>query len=255
MAKNFDLTGRVALVTGASSGIGRAVALTLAESGAKVVVAARRTDKLFDLVKEIEAKGGKAMAVSADVEKEETLIAAYNDAETKFGPVDTVIANAGINMDGWATQLTVEQLHTLMNVNVTGAFLTAREGARRMMKNVEKGRGRVVLVASMGGLRALPGLAAYCTSKAAVVMMAQALALEWAKYEINVNAVCPGYILTEINKDWFESEHGKKHIQTLPRKRLMALEDLQAAIAYFSSDSCRATTGSVLAISDAQHLA
>ncbi len=250
----FDLTGRTLLVTGASSGLGRRFARIAADAGANVVVAARRADRLTTLVDEIGA--ARALAVSMDVENEASVIAGYDAAERAFGVVDTVIANAGMNSEGMATDVSVEEFDKVMAVNVRGAFLTAREGARRMIAAGSKntGRGRVVLIASIGATYVLPGLAAYCASKAAVLMLGKAMAREWANRGINVNIVCPGYIETEINTDWFVSEGGKKQVAGLPRRRLMEESDLDAVVGYLCSDAARAVTGSVFTVDDGQTL-
>ena len=251
---SFDLTGRTLLVTGASSGLGRRFARIAADAGARVVVAARRADRLASLVEEIGA--ARAVAVSMDVEQEASVIAGYDAGEKAFGPIDTVIANAGMNSEGMATEVSVEEFDKVLAVNVRGAFLTAREGARRMMAagSKESGRGRVVLIASIGAVKVLPGLAAYCASKAAVVMMGKALAREWVNRGISCNMVCPGYIETEINADWFASEGGKKQIASFPRRRLMEDGDLDVVIGYLCSDGARAVTGSVFTVDDGQTL-
>ncbi|QUD89362.1 SDR family NAD(P)-dependent oxidoreductase [Phenylobacterium montanum] len=252
----FDLTGRVALVTGASSGIGHRLALDLARAGAKVVVAARRTDRLESLVAEIKAAGGDALAVAMDVAVEASVSAGYNAAEAAFGPVDTVYANAGMSIEGLAVDLPVEAFDQIMAINVRGVFLTAREGARRMMKagSKQSRRGRIVLVASMGAHKVLPGLTAYCTSKAAVAMMGRSLAREWANQGINVNVICPGYLETELNSDWFHSEGGQKQITTFPRRRLMSEGDLDPILLYLGADASSGTTGSLFNIDDGQSL-
>ena len=255
-ASPFSMTGRVALVTGASSGIGRRLALQLAGAGAKVVVAARRTDRLADLVDEIKAAGGEALAVAMDVSEEASVIAGYDAADAAFGPVDTVYANAGMNIEAMALDMPVEAFDQMISVNLRGVFLTAREGARRMIKagSRDSGRGRIVLVSSIGAHTVLPGLATYCATKAGVAMLGKTLAREWARQGINLNTVCPGFIETELNADWFGREGGQKQIQSFPRKRLMMEEDLDATLLYLGSDACRAVTGSIITLDDGQSL-
>lgn len=252
----FDLTGRVALVTGASSGIGRRLALNLAKGGAKVAAAARRTDRLESLVEEIVAGGGQAVAVEMDVADEASLIAGFGAAESELGPVDTVYANAGMNLEGLAVDLEVEAFDRMVAVNFRGVFLTAREAARRMMRagSRDSGRGRIVLVASIGAHTVLPGLTAYCATKAGVAMMGKSLAREWARQGINVNTVCPGFIETELNADWFATDGGKRQIQSFPRKRLMEDADLDPILLYLGADASRAVTGSVFTLDDGQSL-
>lgn len=251
---SFDLTGRTVLVTGASSGLGARFARTAAAAGARVVLAARRTDRLGALVEELGA--ARAAAVAMDVASEPSVIAGYDAAEAAFGPITSVIANAGMNSEGLATDIGVEEFDRVFAVNVRGVFLTAREGARRMMAHGarEKGDGRIVLIASIGALKVLPGLAAYCGSKAAVVQMGKALAREWINRGVNVNMVCPGYIETEINADWFRSEGGQKQLAGFPRRRLMADADLDPIVSYLISDAARAVTGSVFTVDDGQTL-
>jgi NAD(P)-dependent dehydrogenase (short-subunit alcohol dehydrogenase family) len=252
----YDLNGRTVLVTGASSGLGRRFALSLSGWGAKVVLAARRMDRLHDLVSEINAAGGSAAAVSMDVQDEASVIAGFDAGEAALGPIDTVIANAGMNLEGMAVELAVEDFRKVLDINITGAFLTAREGGRRMIAagSKQSGRGRVVIIASIGAQKVLPGLAAYCASKAGVAMLGKSLAREWANRGINVNVVCPGYIETEINSEWFQEEGGKKQIATFPRRRLMDDSDLDAVIGWLSSDASRAVTGSVFTVDDGQTL-
>ncbi|MBV8593659.1 MAG: SDR family NAD(P)-dependent oxidoreductase, partial [Caulobacteraceae bacterium] len=174
----LDLAGRVALVTGASSGLGRRFASIYAAAGASVVLAARRVDRLESLRAQIEADGGAACAVAMDVTDEASVIAGFDAGGGRFGAIDTVIANAGMNNEALATDITAAAFDEVMAINVRGVFLTAREGARRMMASSsrETGRGRIVIVASIGAVKVLPGLTAYCASKAAVLMMGRSLA-------------------------------------------------------------------------------
>jgi NAD(P)-dependent dehydrogenase (short-subunit alcohol dehydrogenase family) len=256
MDKHFDLTGRAVLITGASSGLGRRFARVLARSGAKVAVAARREDRLHELVVEIAAAGGEALPIAMDVQDEASVMAGFDAAQEAFGPIETVIANAGMNSEGMAADVPVEEFVRVLDVNVKGAFLTAREGARRMMAagSKDSGRGRIVLIASIGAFNVLPGLAAYCASKAAVLQLGKVLAREWANRGINVNIVCPGYIETELNADWFATEGGKRQVAGFSRRRLMEEADLDAIVAYLASDAARAVTGSVFTIDDGQSL-
>jgi NAD(P)-dependent dehydrogenase (short-subunit alcohol dehydrogenase family) len=252
----FDLAGRVALVTGASSGLGTQMAKVLAASGAKVALAARRMDRLQALAEEITAAGGLAHAVAMDVTNEASIIAGFDAAEAALGGVDTVFANAGMNNRALATEITADAWDEVMAINVRGVFLTAREGARRMMAagSRESGRGRIVLVASIGAVKVLPGLTAYCASKASVLMMGRSLAREWANRGINVNVICPGYVETELNAEWFAEDGGRKQVAGFPRRRLMAGEDLDAMTLYLASDASRAITGSVFTLDDGQTL-
>ncbi len=256
-APTFDLSGRTALITGASSGLGARMARVLAASGAKVVLAARRLDRLTGLAAEINAAGGgEAFPVVMDVTDEASIIAGFDAGEAALGPINTVFANAGMNNRALAVEITDAAWDEVMAINVRGVFLTAREGARRMMAagSKEKGNGRIILVSSIGAQKVLPGLTAYCTSKAAVLMMGKSLAREWANRGINVNTICPGYVETELNSEWFGEEGGKKQVAGFPRRRLMVEEDLDAMTLYLASDASRAITGSVFTLDDGQTL-
>jgi NAD(P)-dependent dehydrogenase (short-subunit alcohol dehydrogenase family) len=250
---SISLAGRTVLITGASSGLGTHFSRLVAKAGAGVILAARRIDRLHALVEEIERDGGRAAAVAMDVTDEASIIAGFDAAEQLMGPVDTVIANAGISHAGVALSLTADDFDSIMTVNVRGSFLTAREGARRMAMRERKDN-RIIFIASIGGLKALPGLTAYSTSKAAVVMMGQSLAREWINKGINVNVLCPGYVRTELNSQWFDSEGGAKQIAGFPRRRLMVSDQLNEMLLFLASTSASAVTGSVFKIDDGQTL-
>jgi NAD(P)-dependent dehydrogenase (short-subunit alcohol dehydrogenase family) len=225
-------------------------------AGAKVALAARRIDRLEALAAEIAARGGTTVPIAMDVTDEASVIAGFDAAQKALGPIETVIANAGMNSEGLAVDVAAEEFDRVMAINVRGVFLTAREGARRMMaaESRESRRGRVVLISSIGAHKVLPGLTAYCTSKAAVAMMGKSLAREWANRGINVNVVCPGYVETELNADWFATDGGKAQVATFPRRRLMEADDLDAMLLYLASDASRAVTGSVFTLDDGQTL-
>jgi len=252
----FDLSGRVAFVTGASSGIGRRLALALAKAGAKVAVTARRTERLVRLVDEIMAVGGSAAAIGVDVESEQSIVDAFSETEARLGTVDTIYANAGMNVTGGTLDLAMDAFDQLMRVNVRGVYLTAREGARRMIEtgSAASGSGRIILMGSIGGHTVLPGLTAYCASKAAVAMMGRSMARDWARSGINVNVVCPGYVETELNDAWFASDVGRKQVQRFPRGRLMQEEDLLGTLLLLGSGTSRAITGGVFTVDDGQSL-
>jgi NAD(P)-dependent dehydrogenase (short-subunit alcohol dehydrogenase family) len=251
---SFDLSGKTALITGASSGLGAHFAAMLAAQGARVICAARRLDRLQKVVKDIVDQGGQAQAIAMNVEDEASIVAGFDAAAAGLGVPSIVVANAGVNALGAAVDVDIAAYDQLMNVNLRGVFLTAREGARRMIANGSKvnGDGRIVLVASMAGLRPLPGLTAYSVSKAGVVMMAKGLAKEWARQGINVNAICPGYVETEINADWLNNPGGEKMLAGFPRRRVMDENSLDGAVAWLVSDAAKFTTGAVVQIDDAQ---
>ena len=253
---SFDLSGRVALVTGASSGLGERFAELRAAAGASVVLGARRVDRLEAAVARIAASGGKALAVALDATEEASIQAAYDAAAAAFGTVDTIIANAGTSGSGAAVDLPVSVFDDVTALNLRGPFLTAREGARRLIAagSGQSERGRVVLNASISAQVPEAGLSAYGATKAGVVQLGKVLAREWVRAGINVNMLCPGYMRTEINADWFDSEGGKKQIGRFNRRRLMAPDALDAMLLYLCSDASASVTGSSFVLDDGQFL-
>jgi NAD(P)-dependent dehydrogenase (short-subunit alcohol dehydrogenase family) len=251
MGFSFELTGRTALVTGASSGLGTRFGRILAASGAQVALGARRKDRLEALAEQI---GANAAAIRMDVAREADIIAGFDAAEAAFGrPVDTVIANAGVDGAGMATTISEEEIEQALAINLKGAILTAREGAKRMMANGLT-NGRIVLIASITAFEPSPGLVAYAASKAGVVQAGRTLAREWARSGINVNTVSPGYIRTAINDAWFDTEPGKKQIAKFPKRRLMGEEGLDAVMLFLCSDASEFVTGTNFVLDDGQTL-
>lgn len=250
------LEGRVALVTGASSGLGARFARVLATAGAKVVLGARREKELSVVVSAIKAAGGTAIAVPLDVTDEASVVAAYDVAADRFGPVDTVIANAGMHVAGPALDVDANAVDRIMSVNVKGVFLTVREGARRMIAagSSETCRGRVVIISSITASAIGPGLGLYGASKAASLQLGRTLARDWIRKGVNVNILCPGYMETELNADWFHSDGGQKQISTWPRRRLMGEDALDDMLVYLASDASKYVTGSVMTVDDGQSL-
>ena len=251
-----SLSNRVVLVTGASSGLGAAFAKAFAGEGARVVLAARRLERLSELEADINAAGGQAKAIATDVGDEASIQACFDAAEAAFGPVTSVMNNAGLNAEGLAVDLSAEDFDRVFNINVRGVFLVAREAARRMIAagSAESEVGRIVNIASIGALKVLPGVTAYCASKAAVVMLTKGLAREWARKGISVNAICPGYVETEINADWLASDGGQRMIKGFPKKRLMSEAMLIPTATHLLSDAAREITGGVFTIDDGQSL-
>ncbi len=250
----IDLSNRTILITGASSGLGAHFARLLASHGAKVVVAARRTDRLTRLVAEIAASGGQAFAVEMDVSDPASTKAAFDEAQAHFGSIDSVVANAGMNSEGMAIDLEPDEFDALFSVNVKGVFLTIQEAARRMMAagSKEREHGRIVIISSITANTVSPGIAAYSASKAAVQQLGKVVAREWARSGISVNMINPGYIRTDMNSDWFASESGQKQISKWPRKRLMEASDLDPVLLHLVSDAARRVTGSVFTVDDGQ---
>jgi NAD(P)-dependent dehydrogenase (short-subunit alcohol dehydrogenase family) len=248
------LSGRIALITGASSGLGRRFALVMAGEGAKVIVAARRKDRLDDLVAEIGAD--KAMAVGCDVTDETSVIAMFDAAEQRFGLVDTVINNAGMTHSNNALVQDIAEFRKIMDLNVTAVWCVAREAARRLIKAGPESsqRGRIVNIASMAGRHVIPNVTAYNASKAACAHLTRSLAREWARYGINVNALSPGYVATELTEEWLNGEGGQKTIGKSPRRRVMDAESLDEAVLFLAGDGSKFVTGTDMLIDDAQSM-
>lgn len=256
MAYQIDLSGRVALVTGASSGLGAQFARTLARAGAGVVLASRRIEKLKELRARIEGEGGDAHVVEMDVTDHDSIKAAVAHAETEMGSIDILVNNSGVSTTQRIQDVTPEDYDFVFDTNVKGAFFVAQEVGKRMLarsRGAAPGSftgGRIINIASMAGLKVLPQIGVYCMSKAAVVHMTRAMAVEWGKFGINVNAICPGYIDTEINHHHWQTEQGQKLISMLPRKRVGSPEDLDALLVMLASDQSHFINGAVIAADD-----
>lgn len=250
------LAGRIALITGASSGLGWRFGEIMAREGAKVVLAARRKERLDALVDQIGKAGGEALAVACDVTDEASVIAAYEAAEKRFGVVDTVINNAGMSTSSSTMDQSADEFRKVMDLNVTAVFVVAREAVRRLLKAGPEAakRGRIVNISSMGGRIVLPGVAAYCASKAAVSHLTRSLARDWAKHGINVNALSPGYVTTELTEDWLTSDYGQKFIGKMPRRRIMDADSLDEALLFLASDGSKFVTGTDVLVDDAQSI-
>jgi NAD(P)-dependent dehydrogenase (short-subunit alcohol dehydrogenase family) len=260
MSYPIDLSGRVAFVTGASSGLGEQFARVLAKAGAGVVLAARRVERLKTLRAEIEAAGGDAHVVRLDVTDLASIRAAVAHAETEMGAIDILVNNSGVGGTHKLLDVTEEQYAHLMDTNTRGAFFVAQAVAKRMIARA-KGEapgtftgGRIVNIASMAGLRAWANIGVYCMSKAAVVHMTRSMALEWGPYGINVNAICPGYIDTEINHHVWKTEAGQRMVAAMPRKRVGQPQDLDAVLMMLCANESRFVNGAVITADDGQTL-
>lgn len=248
---NFE--GKIALITGASSGLGARFAKVLAQAGAQVVLAARRTNRLKELRAEIEADGGAAHVVQLDVTDYASIKSAIAHAETEAGPLDILVNNAGVSSSQRLLEVTPDDYAYVMDTNLRGAFFVAQEVAKRMVtraKGDSKKQHRIVNIASVAGMRVVPGLGIYCMSKAAVIHMTKAMALEWGRYGINVNAICPGYISTEINQEFLDSDDGRKLIASLPRNRVGAPEDLDGLLLLLAAEESRFLNGTIVNADD-----
>jgi NAD(P)-dependent dehydrogenase (short-subunit alcohol dehydrogenase family) len=247
----FDVSGKVALVTGASSGLGEHFALTLAASGASVAVAARRLDRLESLVTRIAGDGGKALAVPVDVTDAGSIAAAFEQVAGTLGAPDIVVNNAGIAQTKAAMELTDEDWRRVMETNLDGAWRVAQAAARAMTA-AGKG-GSIINIASILGLRVASHLLAYNAAKAALIHATQALALEWARHRIRVNAIAPGYVETEINKGFFATDAGQAMVKRVPQRRIGKAGELDGALLLLASEAGSYMTGSVLVV-DGGHL-
>jgi NAD(P)-dependent dehydrogenase (short-subunit alcohol dehydrogenase family) len=256
MAYSIDLSGRVAFITGASGGLGAQFARTLARAGAAVVLASRRVEKLKELRAQIEGDGGDAHVVELDVTDHASIKSAVAHAETEVGSIDILVNNSGVSTTQRIQDVSEADYDHVFDTNTKGAFFVAQEVGKRMLARAKGSApgtftgGRIINIASMAGLRVLPQIGVYCMSKAAVVHMTKAMALEWGRFGINVNAICPGYIDTEINHKHWQTEQGQKLIQMLPRKRVGQPQDLDAVLVMLCSNESHFINGAVIAADD-----
>ena len=256
MSYNIDLSGRVAFISGASSGLGAQFARTLSKAGAAVVLAARRVERLKTLRAEIESLGGDAHVVVLDVNDHDSIKSAVAHAETEVGTIDILVNNSGVSTTQRLVDVMPEDFDYVFNTNTRGAFFLAQEVAKRMIarsRGAAPGTytgGRIVNVASMAGLKVLSQIGVYAMSKAAVVHMTRAMALEWGKFGINSNALCPGYIDTELNHAHWQTEAGQKLVNLMPRKRVGQPQDLDAALMMLCANESHFINGAVLSADD-----
>jgi NAD(P)-dependent dehydrogenase (short-subunit alcohol dehydrogenase family) len=250
-ALSADLSNKVALVTGASSGIGEHFARTLARNGARVVLAARRAERLEALATQIRADGGEAAPLKLDVSSIASITSASAEAESAFGPIDVLINNSGVTVGKPAIEQTEEDWDRVLDTNVRGAFFMSTWFARRMIATQRPGA--IINVASILGLRQAGMVAPYAASKAALIQLTKTLALEFARYNIRVNAIAPGYIESDLNREWFTSEAGQALIRRIPQRRLGTVADLDGTLLLLASDAARYMTGSVIVV-DGGHL-
>ena len=248
----FGLDGKTAFITGASSGLGHRFALTLARAGARVALAARRVERLEALAQEIEGFGGRALCFELDVTDESNVNDVVDSAENELGAITVVVNNAGVALPKPAANHTVEDYDFILDTNLKGAWLVATATGRRMIQHGHGGA--IVNIASIAAFKVMPGLSLYAMSKAGVVQMTKALALEWARHGIRVNAIAPGYIETEMNSDYFKTDLGKAEIDRTPRRRLGGPEELDGTLLLLTSNSSDYITGTVITVDDGQSL-
>lgn len=246
METPYRLDGTTVIVTGASSGLGERFARTLAGAGAKVGLLARRADRLEKLAADL---GPKALAVSCDVMDTASIAAAVDRVEKELGPVDVLVNNSGVTVTKRALDCTPEDYDRIMGTNLRGSFFMATEVGRRMVAG--KRKGRIINVASSLALKVIPMVSVYAISKAGVTQMTKALALEWARYDINVNAICPGYIVTELNEEYWETEGGRKLTEKLPKRRVGVPADLDGILLLLAAEApSRMFNGAIIAVDD-----
>lgn len=260
MSYQIDLSGRVALVTGASSGLGTQFAKTLASAGAAVVLAGRNMERLKTLRAEIEGDGGDAHVVMLDVTDVNSIRSAVAHAETEMGTIDILVNNSGASTQQKLTDVTEDDYDFIFDINTRGAFFVAQEVGKRMLGRAQGSApgtftgGRIVNIASMAGLKALSQIGIYSMSKAAVIHMTRAMALEWGKHGINVNAICPGYIETEMNHRQWLTDAGKRLIDTLPRRRIGQPQDLDAVLMMLCANESHFINGAIIQADDGHAL-
>ncbi|MGI4849442.1 MAG: SDR family oxidoreductase [Janthinobacterium lividum] len=253
MGVEMNFEGKVALVTGASSGLGARFAKILAKAGAEVVLASRRTGRLKELRAEIEAEGGAAHVVALDVTDYASIKSAIAHAETEAGPIDILVNNSGVSTTQRLIDVQPEDYAFIMDTNTRGAFFVAQETARRMItraKGDRKKQHRIINIASVAGLRVVPQIGVYSMSKAAMIHMTKAMAAEWGRYGINVNAICPGYISTDLNADHFNTTQGRALVDMLPRKRVGQPEDLDGLLLLLASEESHFINGAIMTADD-----
>jgi NAD(P)-dependent dehydrogenase (short-subunit alcohol dehydrogenase family) len=243
---SFDLSGQVALVTGASSGIGRHLAQLLATAGAKVALAARRADPLAEAAREISAAGGQGLPVACDVTRADSVAAAVATAENELGPLTILVNNAGVVVAKPVLQHTEEEWDYVLDTNLKGAWLMAREFAQHLVDRQRPGR--IINIASVLGVRTIARVPSYTAAKAGLIHLTRVLAMELARYGILVNAIAPGYVETDFNREFLRSEAGRKLEARVPLRRIGRPDDLDGAMLLLASPAGAYITGAVIAV-------
>lgn len=246
---DMGMAGRVAMVTGASSGLGARFAQVLAEAGATVAITARRTDRLEAVASGIAAAGGRVLTVAMDVTGVASVREACARVEAECGPIGILVNNAGISRQQRLVDVEEADYDAVLDTNLKGAFFTAQAVARQMIAHEIEGR--IVNIASVAALRTLGQVGTYCMSKAALTHMTHVMAREWGRYGINTNAICPGYIETEISTAFLATDAGQRMVNSLPRRRMGTPADLDALLLLLCSlTPSRFINGSVMVADD-----
>ena len=249
----FDLTGKVAIVTGGYQGIGRGIAEGLAEAGSDVVICARNYDRCVDACSEIEKLGVKTLPIRCDISKTEEVKNLVSETVKEMGRINILVNNAGVGgSEKPVLEMSDEDWDHAVNIDLRGAFLCSREAAKKMIK---QGGGKIINVSSIAGFIAMANMSAYCASKGGLLQLTKVMALECIRYNIQVNALCPGYFLTPLNRMFFESEAGQKIIKkNIPMGRLGNPEELKGTAIYLASSATDFMTGSAIVIDGGQLL-
>ncbi|SNX28807.1 hypothetical protein SAMN06295945_1155 [Polynucleobacter meluiroseus] len=246
----FRLDNKTAFITGASSGIGKHCALLLAQAGAKVAIASRRIDDLRMVVDEIVQLGGQAKAFQLDVTQQKNIVRCFDEL-TEWSAPNIIINNAGISTQGKLLDQTEQDWDQVMSTNLKGSWLVASEAARRMI--AADVAGNIINIASILGERVTAGAAPYVISKAGMIQCTKVMALEFARHQIRVNALLPGYVVTDLNREFLQSEAGLKLLTRIPTRRFNQLDDLNGPLLLLASDASKAMTGATIAV-DGGHL-
>jgi NAD(P)-dependent dehydrogenase (short-subunit alcohol dehydrogenase family) len=246
-----DLSGKVALVTGASSGLGRHFAQALARQGVKVGLGARRVDALEATAAEIRAIGGVAAVTRLDVSDSASVASGIQNIEAELGPIDILVNNSGVSVSKPLLEQTESDWDAVVDVNLKGAFLVATEVARRMRD--QQRPGSIINIESILSFRQAGAVAPYAASKAGLTQLTRTMALELARFQVRVNGIAPGYFATDINRDFFETEPGRALLKRIPQRRLGEVADLDGPLLLLASDASRYMTGATLVV-DGGHL-